>query len=86
MTMIGLPKDMNPIQADWIFRGGGIRAFAYTTQEGDPCLAVGSYDKKERVLTPMKLIYRNRHEDTVLLRDRFSIFRLPYSSAYQAMV
>lgn len=78
-TASDLPKNHNPIHADWTFRGGGIRAFAYTTDEGNPCLAIGSFDRKERVLTPMKLIYRHQHEDTALLRDRFNIFKVPYA-------
>ena len=72
------PKGHSPIIADWVISGGGLRAYGYTTDEGDPRMAVVGFDKDYKIITPMQFFEASHHCGAVHLKKDAFDYRIPF--------
>ncbi len=76
--LLSYPKAHAPVTVNWHVHGGGIRATAYTTGEGEPYLAVAGFDHTGSLTTPREAFYASHYRGTAVLGDGSFAYRVPF--------
>ncbi len=73
------PKAHNPISVDWVgYDGGGIRAYAYTSDMGEPFIAIAGFNQDNRHTALTIVEQASHYRGKAILGDGSFAYRVPY--------